>query len=186
MDTELVVRAQAGDQDAFARLATASAGRLHSVAYNILRDREQAKDATQQALLSIWQSLPKLRDPDRFEAWAYRTVVRACYAESRRSKRFIAALGALTGERRDALDPMREVEDRDQFDRALSKLSIDHRTVLVMRFHLDMKIDDIASTLDIPVGTARSRLDRAMKKIRPALAADTLVGPEPLRQEMNR
>jgi DNA-directed RNA polymerase specialized sigma24 family protein len=53
MDSKFVAQAQAGDQDAFAQLATASAGRLHSVAYNILRDREVAQDATQQALLSI-------------------------------------------------------------------------------------------------------------------------------------
>ncbi len=172
MDSELVARAQAGDQDAFTRLATASAGRLHSVAYNILRDRDLAQDATQQALLSMWQALPSLRDPGRFEAWAYRTVVRACYAESRRTKRFVTAVKALKPDSHDAADATRWVEDRDQLDRALGKLSIEHRTVLVLRFHLDLRIDDIASVLDIPVGTARSRLDRALKRIRPALAAD--------------
>ncbi len=186
MDSELVTRAQSGDQDAFARLATAAAGRLHSVAYNILRDRELAQDATQQALLSMWQALPSLRDPARFDAWAYRTVVRACYAESRRTKRFLAALKSLASDAQDAPDSMRRVEDRDQLDRALAKLSIDHRTVLVLRFHLDLKIDDIASVLDIPVGTARSRLDRAMKKLRPMLVAGVRVDRQPLPEEVQR
>jgi len=186
MDSELVVQAQAGDQDAFARLATASAGRLHSVAFNILRDRELAQDATQQALLSMWQALPSLRDPTRFDAWAYRTVVRACYAESRRTKRYLAALKALNSDGQDAPDAIRRVEDRDQLDRALAGLSLDHRTVLVLRFHLDLKIDDIASVLDIPVGTARSRLDRAMKKVRPALVADAPFERQPLPREVQR
>lgn len=186
MDSELVARAQAGDQDAFARLATASAGRLHSVAYNILRDRDLAQDATQQALLSMWQALPSLRDPALFDAWAYRTLVRACYAESRRTTRFFAAIRALTDAGHDAPDATKWVEDRDQLDRALTTLSIEHRTVLVLRFHLDLKIDDIASVLDIPVGTARSRLDRAMKKIRPALAADARTERRALPEEVQR
>jgi DNA-directed RNA polymerase specialized sigma24 family protein len=91
LDSELVAQAQAGDQDAFARLVAASAGRLHSVAFNILRDHELAKDATQQALLSIWQALPALRDPARVDAWAYRTVVRACYAASAAGEGFVPA-----------------------------------------------------------------------------------------------
>jgi RNA polymerase sigma-70 factor (ECF subfamily) len=186
MDTQLVVRAQAGDQDAFTRLATESASRLHRVAYNILRDRGLAEDATQQALLSMRQALPTLRDPSRFDAWAYRTVIHACYAESRRTRRFLAAMKQLASDGRDTSDAMRRVEDRDELDGALARLSLDHRTVLVLRFHLDLKIDDIASVLDIPVGTARSRLDRAMKKIRPALASGTPVERQSLPGEVQR
>ena len=70
MDTDLVVRAQGGDQGAFASLATASYGRLHRVAQNILSDLQLAEDATQQAMLEMWRSLPRLRDPERFEAWS--------------------------------------------------------------------------------------------------------------------
>jgi DNA-directed RNA polymerase specialized sigma24 family protein len=62
MDTELVVQAQHGDEEAFASLAVAVGGRLHAVAHRILRDLDLAEDATQQALLSIWRDLPQLRD----------------------------------------------------------------------------------------------------------------------------
>jgi RNA polymerase sigma-70 factor (ECF subfamily) len=186
MDSHLVVRAQAGDKDAFSRLAAKCAGRLHSVAFNVLRDRGLAEDATQQALLAMWQALPTLRDPSRFDAWAYRTVVRACYAESRRSQRFLGVLKSLASDRQVAPDALRHVEDRDELERALARLSIDHRTVLVLRFHLDLKIDDIAAVLDIPVGTARSRLDRAMKKIRPALAPGAPHEPRPAGEEVRR
>ena len=85
MDTELVVRAQRGDEGAFTSLAVAVGDRLHAVAHRILRDTDLAEDATQQALLSIWRDLPQLRDPARFDAWSYRLLVRACYAEGRRS-----------------------------------------------------------------------------------------------------
>src|SRR6187551_1521330 len=88
MDTELVIAAQHGDEEAFASLAVAIGGRLHAVAHRILRDLDVAEDVTQQALLAIWQDLPQLRDPARFEAWSYRLLVRACYAEGRKSRRW--------------------------------------------------------------------------------------------------
>ena len=86
MDSELVIRAQRGDESAFAVLAQSAADRLHAVAHRILRDLELADDATQQALLAIWRTLPQLRDPERFDAWSYRLLVRACYAEGRKAR----------------------------------------------------------------------------------------------------
>lgn len=88
MDTELVIRVQQGDEEAFASLAVAVGNRLHAVAQRILRDTDLAEDATQQALLSIWRDLPQLRDPARFDAWSYRLLVRACYAEGRRTRQW--------------------------------------------------------------------------------------------------
>lgn len=92
MDSALVFRAQHGDQEAFASLAAACGDRLHAVAHRILRDVHLAEDATQQALFAIWQDLPRLRDPARFEAWSYRLLVNACYDEVRRTRR-----GSATG-----------------------------------------------------------------------------------------
>ena len=80
MDTDLVIRAQNGDEEAFASLAVAAGDRLHAVAHRILRDTDLAEDATQQALLSRLARLPQLRDPARFDAWSYRLLVRACYS----------------------------------------------------------------------------------------------------------
>ncbi len=101
MDTELVVRAQQGDEGAFASLAVAAGDRLHAVAHRILRDIDLAEDATQQALLAIWRDLPQLRDPARFEAWSYRLLVRACYAEGRRTRRSGSNLRSAAGRRAD-------------------------------------------------------------------------------------
>src|SRR3972149_5109080 len=88
MDTDLVVRAQRGDKGAYALVATEIADRFLAVARRILRDMDLAEDATQHALLAIWQDLPQLRDPALFDAWSYRLLVRACSAGGRKARRW--------------------------------------------------------------------------------------------------
>ncbi len=170
MDPALVTRAQQGDEVAFAAITQASHGRFKQVAYRILRDRHLAEDAMQQALIDIWRKLPRLRDPARFDAWSYRFLVHACYAEAKRHRdRF----GGLPPEREPSQpDGSALVSDRDQLERGFARLSLDHRAVLVMRFYLDLTIEDTADALGISQGTAKSRLNRAMKKLRLALHAD--------------
>jgi RNA polymerase sigma-70 factor (ECF subfamily) len=89
MDVELVRSAQAGDRGAFEAIGREIIDRFHALAYSILSDAQQARDATQGALLTIWRDLPKLRDPARFEAWSYRILVRACYTEARRAPQWV-------------------------------------------------------------------------------------------------
>ena len=86
VDTELVKRAQHGDREAFGQLAADLAARFLPVSRRILRDIDLAEDASQRALVAIWRDLPQLRDPARFDAWSYRLLVRACYAEGRRAR----------------------------------------------------------------------------------------------------
>jgi RNA polymerase sigma-70 factor (ECF subfamily) len=172
MDTDLVVRAQRGDEEAFASLAVAAGDRLYSVAHRILRDIDLAEDATQQALLSIWRDLPQLRDPARFDAWSYRLLVRACYAEASRSRRWTPNLRMLPADEPMAADGMSSVVDRDQLDRGFRRLSIDHRAVVVLHHYLDMPLEGVAESLGIPLGTVRSRLHYAMRGLRAALDAD--------------
>ena len=171
MDTDLVVRAQRGDKGAYADLAAGIADRYLAVARRILRDLDLAEDATQQALLSIWQDLPQLRDPARFEAWSYRLLVRACYAEGRKQRRWAPNLRLLADEPM-AADGLDSVVDRDQLERGFRRLSIDHRTVVVLRHYLDLPIERVADMLGIPIGTAHSRLHYAMRGLRAALDAD--------------
>jgi RNA polymerase sigma-70 factor (ECF subfamily) len=172
MDTDLVVQAQRGDEEAFASLAVAAGGRLHAVAHRILRDIELAEDATQQALLTIWQDLPTLRDPSRFDAWSYRVLVRACYAEGRRTRAWARNLRILpVGEPAGAGD-LSSIVDRDQLDRGFRRLSIQHRVVVVLHHYADLPLDQIAEILGVPIGTVRSRLFHAMRALRAALEAD--------------
>src|SRR5262245_33884926 len=172
MDPELVIRAQHGDSEAFASLAVACGDRLHAVAHRILRDVDLAEDATQQALLAIWQNLPMLRDPARFEAWSYRLLVNACYDEGRRGRAWKPNLRALHDDQQPAPDELDAVHDRDQLERGFRRLSIDHRAVVVLHTYLGLSLEEIADTLGVPAGTIRSRLHYAVRALRAALDAD--------------
>ena len=173
MDTDLVILAQHGDKGAFGLIAAGVADRFLAVSRRILRDIDLAEDATQQALLAIWQDLPGLRDPARFDAWSYRLLVRACYAEGRKHRRWAPNLRVIPINEPIAVDAMSSVIDREQLERGFRRLSFDHRAVVVLYHYLEMPLDAIAETLDIPVGTAHSRLHHAMRGLRAALDADT-------------
>ncbi|HET9456363.1 MAG TPA: sigma-70 family RNA polymerase sigma factor [Candidatus Limnocylindrales bacterium] len=168
---DLVVRASAGDQDAFAALATSHIDRCYALAFRILRDPDRARDATQQALLGAWRDLQALRDPDRFDAWIHRLVVHACYAESRTNRRWNARLRVLTVNNV-VPDPANSIADRGALEDAFGRLTPEHRAVVVLHHHLGYPLTEIAATLGIPIGTARSRLHYAVRQLRAVLDAD--------------
>jgi len=172
MDTELVLQAQRGDEEAFASLCVAAGDRLHAVAHRILRDTDLAEDATQQALLAIWRDLPQLKDPARFDAWSYRLLVRACYTEGRRNRRWSPNLRVLPNDEPSSPGDAALIVDRDQLERGFRRLSLDHRVVVVLHHYLDLPLDEVAETLGVPLGTVRSRLHHAMRALRAALEAD--------------
>jgi RNA polymerase sigma-70 factor (ECF subfamily) len=172
VDADLIGRAQHGDEEAFASLAVGVGDRLHAVAHRILRDTDLAEDATQQALLAIWRDLPQLRDPARFDAWSYRLLVRACYAEGRRSRQWSPDLRILPADEPSESSGLDAIVYHDQLERAMRRLSVDHRTVLVLHHYADLPVDRVAQILEIPVGTVHSRLHHAMRAMRAALDAD--------------
>ena len=171
MERELVERAMHGDEEAFDALVARIGDSMYSVARRILRDTSLAQDATQQALLDAWRYLPTLRDPDRFEAWSHRLLVRACYAESRRERRQRGNLRLLTQTDVEP-DSASRVATREQLDRGFRRLSVEHRTVVVLvplpRTHPDRgrRTDGDAPR------TARSRLHYALVQLRSAIEAD--------------
>lgn len=172
VDTRLVEQAQHGDREAFGLLAAELATRLLAVSRRILRDLDLAEDATQQALVAIWRELPQLRDPARFDAWSYRILVHACYAEGRRSRRWSPSLRVLPTDEPAASGDFDTVIHRDELETAIRRLSVDHRTVLVLHHYADIPAERVAQILEIPVGTVHSRLHHAMRAMRAALDAD--------------
>jgi RNA polymerase sigma-70 factor (ECF subfamily) len=173
VDTDLVIQAQRGDKAAFAELASGIADRYLAVARRILRDLNLAEDATQQALLAIWQDIPQLRDPEHFEAWSYRLLVRACYAESRKQRRWAPNIRLLTSDEPQVGEGLSPILDRDELEGGFRRLSIDHRTVVVLHHYLDMPLERVAEVLGVPTGTVYSRLHYAMRSLRAALEADS-------------
>ena len=170
VDRDLVEMAQRGDRDAFGVLARTSADRLFAVAQRILRDVGRAEDAVQQTLVIAWRRLPQLRDPDRFDAWIYRLLIHECYAEARNARQWGTPLQLLPADRAQR-DETLSVADRDELDRGFRRLPPDQRSILVLRHYLGLSPAEIAETLGIPEGTARSRLHYAHRAMRAALAA---------------
>jgi RNA polymerase sigma-70 factor, ECF subfamily len=175
----LVVRAKEGDRNAFSELAAGSIGRLTAVARMIIRDEYIAQDAVQDTLVEAWRSLPGLRDPDRFEAWLRRLLVRACFKSVRRSRRNRAVEIRLTpGDEPTVAGVERDLQLHDQLERGLAQITADQRAVIVLVYYLDLPLADAAQAMDIPLGTAKSRLNRATHALRSAIEADDR---EPLR-----
>lgn len=176
MDRDLVARAQQGSREAFSEIAGQSIGRLTATARLILHDEYRAQDAVQESLVDAWRGIRALRDPDRVEAWLYRLLVRACHRQASRAwrrERVEVALSPINDPAFPA-DQAR-VDTHDQLERALRRLSDDQRAVLVLTYYLDLPIMEAATVLGIPIGTTKSRLNRAMAALRAAIDADERV-----------
>lgn len=169
---DLVERARRGDQDAFAALVSGSADRCYAIAYRILRDPDVAQDATQQALLEAWRDLRSLAEVERFDAWLHRLVVNACYSTARRDRRWAAKIRLLPVDRATSPDTAAALADRDELERGFQRLSAEQRAVVVLHHYVGYPLTEVAATLDIPMGTARSRLHYAIQSLRAALDAD--------------
>ena len=184
MQRELVERARSGDLEAFSDLARDSLTRLYAVATLILRDPHRAEDAVQEALLHAWKSVHALRDPDAFEAWLHRITVHACYRAAKKERRRItvevpeAPDPSTPGE----ADPAEWIGDREQLFEAIGRLPIDQRAVMVVHYYLDLPLPKTAELLDIPVGTAKSRLHHGLKALRRSMVREPEAGRQQARE----
>lgn len=170
MTPELILRARKGDHEAFEQIAKSVVARLYGTATLILRDSDAASDAVQEALISAWRSLPMLRDPSAFDGWLNRILIRCCYRAIRARRRSVELQviemdGAVVSEEE-------RVDTLDQIERAFRRLTTEHRAVLVLHHRLGLGLEEAAQTLDIPLGTAKSRLNRATSAFRAALEAE--------------
>ena len=171
MDRDVVERARSGDQEAFADLVHQISDTLLGVARRILRDPVLAEDVLQNALLTIWRKLPHLREPDRFEGWAFRILVHACYADAPRNRRWASTIRVLHADVASDVDDIQTISDRDELERAFRRLPLDQRAVFVLHHHVGLPLVAVAETLGIPDGTARSRLHYATRTLRAAFEA---------------
>src|SRR4051794_32785980 len=172
VDRDLVEQAQRGDREAFAILARTRGDQLFGIARRIVRDVGLAEDAVQQALVIAWRELPRLRDPDRFDAWLQRTLVHACYAEARRKRVWLSTVQVLPIDGPAGPDDLASLVDRDEVERGFRRLPPEQRAILVLHHSLGLDSSEIGAVLDIPAGTVRSRLHHAHRAMRAALDAD--------------
>ena len=172
MDRDLVEAARNGDRDAYVDLIRVRSDRLFAIAQRVLRDIDRAEDALQDALVIAWRDLRGLRDPDRFDAWLQRLLINVCIAQATRERRRSANLRVLPIDGPAGPDELLSVADRDQLDRGFRRLPPEQRAILVLHHYLGYEPSEIAETLGIPAGTARSRLHHAHRAMRAALEAD--------------
>jgi RNA polymerase sigma-70 factor (ECF subfamily) len=170
MSADLVRRAQAGDHGAFEALIRPAYDRLSATAMHIMRTTEAAEDATQDAIVRCWRDIRGLRDADRFEPWLYRLLVNACRDANRRSRRRPQEILGLTVEQQQGGDDYRDLASRDELDRALESLDPDLRIALVLTHYLGYSAPEAALIVGVPTGTIYSRLHRATRLMRDALA----------------
>jgi RNA polymerase sigma factor (sigma-70 family) len=175
----LVEQARRGDHDAFAALARAAAVRLDRAARLMVRDPELARDAVQDALIRAWRDLPGLRDPDRFDAWLHRLLAHACLDLIRRRRRRAIEVELTNLDTEGGGDPALELADRELLGEALARLEPEWRAIVVLHYLLGMPLPDVAASLGIPLGTAKSRLHRAVASMRVSVTGDPGPGPVP-------
>lgn len=167
------MRAQAGDHDAFTALIARSIDRLYQTARLILRSDDRAEEAVQEALVGAWVAIRTLRDPDRFDAWVRRLLVHRCYAVAKRdSSRRVVEIQVDGAHFGTTPDSQAAVAARDQLERGFRQLSAEQRAVLVVHHYLDLADADAAEALGVPIGTLKSRLNRATSALRAVLEAD--------------
>ncbi len=161
-----------GDTGAFELLMIPRLGRTYRLARGILGVEHDAGDVTQEAWLTAWRQLPALRDPARFDAWLDRIVVNACRMAVRRRGRVREIPMAPEFDAPTSSPGPEHLAERDALEAAFGRLSVDHRTILVLH-HLEQRpLTAIAEVLTIPVGTAKSRLHAARAALERALEDD--------------
>jgi RNA polymerase sigma-70 factor, ECF subfamily len=163
---ELIDRAKQGDHDAFAELVDGALRRLDAAARLILRDPDLAQDAVQESLIRAWRDLPGLRDPARFDAWLHRLTVNACLDLARRRRRRLIEVELSPIDSLTVPDQSGAFAERELLDAALRRLDPGHRAVVALHYLLGMPLPDVAVSLGIPYGTAKSRLHYALTAMR--------------------
>jgi RNA polymerase sigma-70 factor (ECF subfamily) len=175
-DADLVARARSGDRDAFASLVATRADRLLRTARAILGNEEEAHDAAQDALVSGWVHLPRLRDASKFDAWLNRVLRNECHEALRRRRRSreidLTKFEAAGSDQVSTPDASRSSLETASVKAAFGRLSVDERTILLLHHLHGLPLKEVARQLAIPVGTAKSRLWSARRALERALEAE--------------
>lgn len=183
-DQDLVARARAGDQEAFAHLVEENQNRVYSLALRLVGDREEAADLAQEAFLKAWQGLKSFQGESSFATWIYRLTTNVCIDYLRRQKRRQGVETAVSLDDEDSgwaepadwgQDPQRRLEQSERgraLARAMEQLPDHQRRALVLREISGLSYQEIAQSMDLDLGTVKSRIARARLALRKILLLD--------------
>jgi len=170
----LVERARDGDLDAFEEIVRARMDGVHRLTYAILGEPADAQDAAQETFVAAWRQLRRLRDPDQFDSWLQRIAVNSARMVHRgRRRRSVREITTANFEASaQAVDTAADA-DALVLDRALRRLDIDQRSILVLHHLEGRSLDELAAILGVPVGTVKSRLFTARRALQAGIDAET-------------
>jgi RNA polymerase sigma-70 factor, ECF subfamily len=170
MDRELLLRARAGDMEAFESIVLAKSELLYRTAVAILANEADARDSVQETLVKAWRNLPQLRDVERFDAWLGRALINECRDSLRRRKRIREVAPDVAPERSSASDS--NGGQPSELLTAFARLPVDQRSLLVLHHLHGYGVSEIGAWLGIPTGTVKWRLSRARSALRRELERD--------------
>jgi RNA polymerase sigma-70 factor, ECF subfamily len=163
-DGDLVRSAQAGDRAAFAELLRPEYRTAFRLAHGLLQDVDEAEDVVQEAAFAAWRKIGNLREGSTLRPWFLGIVANQCRSVKRSRWWSVAK-----AEPPDAEAPYTDIAASIDLRRALRRLRHDERLVLVLRYYLDMPFEEIATTLGITPKAARTRVERAVHRLRPIM-----------------
>ena len=172
----LVQRARQGDEGAFAALVEQNQGRIYHLALRMTGNPDDAAELCQEAFLNAWKGLGKFQGESSFSTWLYRLASNACVDLMRREGRHSNAAGPSLNDEETGLDvpdtapsPQESAERkelREQIEEGLRSLSPEHRQVLILREIHQLSYEEIAQSLELDLGTVKSRINRGRKQLR--------------------
>ena len=177
MDHEqsLIQRAQKGDADAFASLVDEHQRYIYNLAFRVLKDENEALDLTQETFLRAWTALPNFRGQSQFRTWLYRIATNLCYNRLPNLRRSLNDLGdgVIADIPETEFDqPAREIESnetRSHLSKAIDKLETNYKMLITLRYQYELSYEEIASTLNLPLGTVKTGIFRAKEQLRRSL-----------------
>jgi len=176
-DEALVQRCLSGDTEAFGELVSRYERPLFNVALRMLRDREEARDATQNAFVKAWQHLDQFDRNRRFFSWLYRIAVNESLNRATRRRRAEPLDENLVDRAGSPAERAERSEQAMLVERAVEQLSDTYREVIVLRHWLDLSYDEIAEALHVPAKTVKSRLFSARTRLGEILATMGVQAP---------
>ena len=195
-EQQWVEAARQGDQSAFEQLVRLYEKRVLALTTRMCKNPADAEEAAQEAFLSAWQGLPFFRGEASFSTWLYRLASNACVDLLRRERRRQSAAGPSLNDEEARLEvpdtapsPQEQAERselRQQIEAGLQALTPDHRQVLILREMHQLSYDEIAQTLDVDVGTVKSRINRGRKQLRNFLLRSGNFSPPPASKEAGK
>ena len=178
MDHEqaLIQRAQKGSHEAFAALVEEHQGYVYNLALRVVRDENEALDLAQETFVRAWTALPNFRGQSQFRTWLYRIVTNLCYNRLPSLRRSLNDLGDDVMEEIPATSanaPAQEFESnetRQYLYRAIDSLDANYKLLVILRYQHELSYEEIASTLNLPLGTVKTGIFRAKEQLRRSLA----------------